>query len=247
MTEAEFLKAYKISDYDVPLTTVDIVIFAVHEEEVQVLLVERPEHPERGKLALPGGFVKLGHDASIESTAFRKLMEKTGVKSPYLEQVTTIGNATRDPRGWSLTVLYFALINYVELHNGPNIGSEPVRWAPLSEALKMKLAFDHKNLLATAVNRLRSKTRYSALPLQLMPEEFTLSELQHMFEIVLGAKLEKKSFRRRFLASGLLEDTEKMKSTGHRPASIYRRIEGGGGDFVFPGLLDTKPKLLDTK
>jgi len=245
VTEEEYLKAYQISDYPVPLTTVDTVIFCVKEGWLHVLLVSRSEHPYKGKWALPGGFINLESDANIKATAFRKLNEKTGLASPYLEQVCTVGNTKRDKRGWSLTVLYFALVSYIPLED--NTAVEQNRWMPLSRALEMDLAFDHKKLLTLATNRLRTKTRYSALPLQLMPDEFTLSELQEMFEIVLEAKLERKSFRRRFLASGLLIETGRQKPTSRRPAALYRNAGTLPDDYIFPGLLDAKPELLEIK
>jgi len=245
VTEEEYLETYQVSDYPVPLTTVDTVIFCVKGGQLHVLLVSRSEHPEKGKWALPGGFINMESDSNIKTTAFRKLKEKTGLFSPYLEQVCTIGNAKRDKRGWSLTVLYFALVTHTLLEKPETAQSEPSQWMPLARALETPLAFDHKKLLTLATNRLRAKTRYSALPLQLMPDEFTLSELQDMFEIVLGAKLERKSFRRRFLASGLLTETGALKPTSRRPAALYRSVKDMPDDYVFPGLLDAKPELLE--
>lgn len=247
MTEDEYLKTYQLSDYAVPLSTVDTVIFCVLDGNLHVLLVSRAEHPDKGKWALPGGFVDLSEDIDTDATAFRKLQEKTGLASPYLEQVCSVGNASRDKRGWALTVLYFALVTHVSLKEQPSQAIEHAKWVPLTRALELDLAFDHNKLLALATNRLRSKTRYSALPLQLMPTQFTLSELQDMFEIILGASLERKSFRRRFIASGLLEETGTLKPTSRRPAALYRRKQEMRGDYIFPGLLDAKPDLLEIK
>lgn len=245
MTQAErlFLETYDKSQFESPLATVDTVIFTVFDDVLKVLLVKRAEHPEKGKWALPGGFIDLLADETIEDTAFRKLKEKTGVSSPYLEQVETVGNAHRDKRGWALTILYFALINHSAL--APKASAvEDAQWLPVTEAVQLSLAFDHANLLASATNRLRSKTRYSALPLQLMDRDFTLSELQRMFETVLGSTLEKKSFRRRILSAGLLEETGEMKPTERRPAALYRRKERARGDFEFPGNLFTHPAKI---
>lgn len=241
-TEKEFLKAYNPKDFDAPLCTVDMAIFAVEEGDLKVLLVRRSEHPHKGRWALPGGFTDLKRDKSIDATAHRKLIEKTGIKTPYLEQVESIGNASRDPRGWSVTLLYFALIDFDAY--GPVNGSEETQWVSIVEALKHNLAFDHKALLQKAVNRLRNKTRYSALPISLMPEHFTLTELQNMFELILGSSLQKKSFRRRMEASGLLVETGEMRPTIRRPAALFRRSDTFEDDYIFPGLLDVKLEVL---
>ncbi|MCF6319060.1 MAG: NUDIX domain-containing protein [Proteobacteria bacterium] len=167
-----------------------MVIFSIIEGELSVLLLNRDEHPSKGSLALPGGFIDLKQDQNIDGTAYRKLYKKTGVKSPYLEQVETIGNKTRDIRGWSVTVLYYALIDINNIKQKQNDNSQ---WMPVERALKTPLAFDHKTLIEKAQNRLVEKTRYTALPVELMPELFTLTELQTVFEIILGKKLPTKS------------------------------------------------------
>jgi ADP-ribose pyrophosphatase YjhB (NUDIX family) len=213
-----------------------MAIFVVDDGVLKVLLVKRADHPFKGRWALPGGFADLEKDGSIEDTALRKLTEKTGVKLPYLEQVKTVGNARRDPRGWAITILYFALIDFEAVSEA----QDRSEWASLENAYARDLAFDHAQLLASAAERLRSKTRYAALPLNLMPAEFTLTELQQMFEIVLGAPLEKKAFRRRLDASDLLEETGEKRATGKRPAALYRTSDKLTDDFVFPGLLDAR-------
>lgn len=242
MTEAEFLKSYNPKDYDAPLCTVDMAIFAVEEGELKVLLVRRSEHPHKDRWALPGGFVDLTHDPSIDHAAHRKLTEKTGIKTPYLEQVESIGNASRDPRGWSITLLYFALIDFETMKPTPQ--DENIAWMSINAALERKLAFDHDLLLRKAVNRLRNKTRYSALPINLMPEVFTLTELQNMFERILDSSLQKKSFRRRLDASGLLIETGDMRATSRRPAALFKRSGSFKTDHIFPGLLDVDVTLL---
>jgi ADP-ribose pyrophosphatase YjhB (NUDIX family) len=242
MTENEFLKSYNPKDYDAPLCTVDMAIFAVEKEELKVLLIKRTEHPHKDRWALPGGFCDLKNDANTDATAHRKLLEKTGIKSPYLEQVESIGNAVRDPRGWSITILYFALIDFETV--GKDLQTEDAQWFTLSEALKRDLAFDHKNLLRKAINRLRNKTRYTALPISLMPDEFTLTELQNMFELILDSSLQKKSFRRRMEASDLLVETGKMRPTARRPAALFKRSKSFADDHIFPGLLDVDLETL---
>lgn len=242
MTESEFLERYNSKDYDAPLCTVDMAIFAVEESTLKVLLIKRKEPPHKDRWALPGGFCDLKSDTTINETAHRKLLEKTGIESPYLEQVESIGNATRDPRGWSITLLYFALIDFEKLDS--NALNERTQWVSISEALERDLAFDHNLLLRKAINRLRHKTRYSALPISLMPAAFTLTELQNMFELILGKPLQKKSFRRRLDASSLLVETGDMRPTARRPAALYTRSNNFNHDYIFPGMLDVKIEEL---
>jgi 8-oxo-dGTP diphosphatase len=233
--EKEFLATYDRREFLAPLTTVDMAIFAIIENQLHVLLVERSNFPAKGQLALPGGFIDERSDPDIAATAHRKLVEKTGVASPYLEQVETIGNATRDPRGWSVTILHFALIDHTLAK--PSTGNEIARWVPVTEAINATLAFDHLLLLNKALDRLRNKTRYTALPLRLMPAEFTLSELQHVFEIVLGTTLEKKSFRRRVLDANIVNEVGEQRTTGARPAALFR-VGELPTDFTFPRPLE---------
>jgi 8-oxo-dGTP diphosphatase len=213
-----------------PLTTVDLAIFAVDEKALQVLLVRRSH--DAGAFAdtwaLPGGFVDVGHDRNLEQCALRKLREKTGVEAPYLEQVGSWGSDSRDPRGWSVTHVYLALLGRTrELLPGGNTAE--TRWFPLKgERVAVPLAFDHAELLKAAVSRLRSKVEYTSLPAFLMPPEFTLTELQHTYEIVMGKEkgekgLEKKAFRTRILATDLVEEIPgRMREGKGRPAQLYR-------------------------
>ncbi|CCD99456.1 NUDIX domain-containing protein [Bradyrhizobium sp. STM 3809] len=210
-------------DFPRPLTTVDIVIFTIRQEALHVLLVRRGHaegEPFPDAFALPGGFVDVARDADLAACARRKLVEKTGVVSPYLEQLGSWGSATRDPRGWSATHAYFALI--------PASAAEAAlaadaRWFALdATGVKPKLAFDHAEILQAAVQRLRSKVEYTSLPAFLMPEEFTLPELQRTYEIVLDRALEKSAFRTRMLSADLIEPIAKMRKGPNRPAQLYR-------------------------
>jgi 8-oxo-dGTP diphosphatase len=229
-SEADYLKQYNPKDYDAPLVTVDIGIFTLHEGELKVLLVQRSEFPEKGKWALPGGFVDVHRDTSPEATAMRKLQEKTGVKLPYLEQLATFGGAARDPRGWSLTVVYFALISYTipRIKTARNDASaENIAWVEVNEALKRKLAFDHKLLLGEALERLRSKVLYTLMPAHLIETPFTLTALQRAYEVIMDREVEKKAFRRRLENADVLEETGDMVSEGPgRPAMLYRLKPG---------------------
>ncbi len=209
-----------------------MVIFAIIKGELNVLLVEREEAPQQGSLALPGGFIDLNKDQDIAATAYRKLHEKTGIKSPYLEQVETIGNNTRDIRGWSVTVLYFALINIDKIKSS----KQTILWLNVDKAIKQDLAFDHKVLIKKAQKRLVEKTRYTALPVELMPELFTLTELQTIFETILGKKLPIKSFRRRILNANILAPTSQSKLSGKRHAQLFKST-GIDREYYFPRTL----------
>lgn len=235
MTEKEYLANYNIHDFDVPLTSVDMSIFSVIDDALHVLLVKRGEFPSKGKWALPGGFIDFSKDKTLDDTAKRKLQEKTGVKAPYLEQVQTFGSKGRDPRGWSVTIAYFALITYDEVNlQALDKSSESVKWVPLERIFdQYKLAFDHTEILKVCRDRLRSKVQYTSLPVNLLPEEFTLTQLQKTFEIILGSSVEKKSFRRRVLDANILEETGNIKTGNNRPAKLYK-AKPKGDSYFFP-------------
>jgi len=233
-TESDFLESYDIHDFDVPLVSVDMAIFAVEDQTLQLLLVKRDDHPHKGKWSLPGGFIDLKKDKTIDDTAYRKLEEKTGVVSPYLEQVETIGSSQRDPRGWSVTALYFALIDKQKVKIG---GLKESKWYSIEALQKKKLAFDHNVLAEKAVNRLRSKSRYTALPIELLPERFTLTELQRIFEVILARELPVKSFRRRMQTAKVVEATGQSKISGKRSAQLFRST-GLDRNYSFPRPLE---------
>lgn len=209
-----------------PLTTVDVVIFSVLEGSLQVLLVQRPAGPGEpypGFWGLPGGFLDLDRDRDLESCAQRKLKEKTGVSAPYLEQLGSWGDAKRDPRGWSATHVYFSLIPAAHLVLKKGANAADVNWFPiLAENVKPKLAFDHLKIIHAAVERLRNKVEYTSIPAFLLPEEFTLTDLQRMYEIVLERPIEKSAFRTRVLAANLVIPTTGFREGASRPAQLYR-------------------------
>ncbi len=231
-SEKEFLSDYNIHDYDIPLASVDMSIFTVREGQLQVLLVKRAQYPAKGKWALPGGFIDLKRDKTLDDTAFRKLAEKTGVKIPYLEQVQSFGSSKRDPRGWSVTIAYLALVASEEIQLAKDPSSEEVAWVSVdSVKTDYKLAFDHQVILEVCYQRLRNKVEYTSLPVNLLPDEFTLTELQKTFEVILGKTVEKKAFRRRILDADILEETGSMKTGSNRPAKLYRAKPEGESHF----------------
>lgn len=222
-TEEEFLRAYNPNAFARPNMAVDTVIFSVRNGKLYVLTVKRSNHPFKDKWSLVGGYVDLDNDKNLEATAKRKLKEKTGVKTPYLEQFETIGNKTRDPRGWAVTVVYFALIdsNRIELKLGK--GASEIKWSLVKNGKVIdKLAFDHDEILKRCTERLRNKVLYTTLPAYLMPNEFTLGDLQDVYEVILNKELDHKSFRRRILSAEVLEETEKTVHKAKKPAKLYK-------------------------
>ncbi|MCE9639592.1 MAG: NUDIX hydrolase [Betaproteobacteria bacterium] len=223
-----------------PLLSVDTIIFSVIGGRLNVLLVKRAfipgkelSYPFQGKWALVGGLLDTKRDASLEDAALRRLLEKTNLRSPYLEQLQSFGNALRDPRKWAATVVYFALIaaEGLQLQSGTSV--EEVRWWPIDDAVKLKLAFDHSHILEVALHRLRSKVEYTTLPANLLPAEFTLSELQAIYEIILGRSLDKSSFRKRVLSADFVDEARNVRKGPNRPAQLYR-IKPGRNAVVFP-------------
>ena len=228
MTEQEFLQNYDIRAFDVPLTSVDLVIFTVREQALQVLLVKRGEHPCKGKWALPGGFIDIGQDADLDATALRKLREKTGVEAPYLEQLQGFGSATRDPRGWSATFAYFALLDAHGVSLAHGGGREAACWHTVDSLTeRLDLAFDHAHIVDTALQRLRNKVEYTSLPVHLLAPEFTLSDLQQVYETILGRTVDKSAFRKRIMDGDFLEEIPgKQRHASNRPAQLYTVRQG---------------------
>jgi 8-oxo-dGTP diphosphatase len=229
------------ADRSYPLLSVDAVIFSVINDQLSVLLVKRATIPEekltypfQGRWALVGGVIDVGQDKSLEAAAMRKLREKTNVESPYLEQLQSFGDAHRDPRKWSATVAYFALIPSDGVALAEGRGVEQARWWPIEDAMKLKLAFDHNAILQAGVERLRAKVEYTSLPANLLPKEFTLTELQHIYEVILGRPLEQSAFRKRMLAADFLIEGRKIRqSSAGRPAALYR-VKPGHEAVFFP-------------
>ena len=197
--------------------TVDIVIFTLREGDLQVLLVKRKNPPFQGRWAIPGGFVEV--DESLENAATRELHEETGVEGMHIEQLFTFGNPGRDPRGRTVTVAYFALVPAPLAVQAGDDAAE-AQWKSVYHLPAM--AFDHSEIVNYALKRLRYKVEYSAVAFQLLPPEFTLSELQQAYEIILGESLDKRNFRRRILQADVLEETSTYRTHEGRPARLYR-------------------------
>jgi 8-oxo-dGTP diphosphatase len=209
----------KYLDYEQPSVTVDLVIFTVNNDRLKVMLVKRAENPFADCWAIPGGFLKLSE--SLEDAALRVLKEKAGVENVYVEQLYTFGDPDRDPRARVITVSYFALIPWKNLVQPESDKVADLMWASVDHL--PKLAFDHKEIVQYGVQRLRAKASYSNIVYGLMPRQFSLSELQKIYETILNHKLDKRNFRKRMLATGLLQETGKKNAAGaHRPAMLYK-------------------------
>jgi len=213
-------QTYDVTQYERPSVTVDTVIFSLREKQLQVLLVQRGNWPYEGMWAIPGGFVQM--DESLEDAARRELAEETGVDDPdiYLEQLFTFGHPERDPRTRVITVAYFALICSDRLQVHADTDAVDAGW--FSAYHPPTLAFDHADILAYALRRLRYKVEYTAVAFQLLPETFTLTDLQDAYERILDEKLDKRNFRRKVLAADVVEETSYVRSGDHRPAKLYR-------------------------
>lgn len=216
---AETAATYDASRYERPSVTVDVVILTVRGGKLEVLLVKRKHWPFEGMWAIPGGFVT--PDESLEDAAKRELAEETHVRDVYLEQLYTFGDPGRDPRTRVITVVYYALIRTEQLHIRAADDAADAGWYPL--AALPPLAFDHRKILEYTLTRLQGKLEYTTIGFQLLASEFTLSELQAVYEAILNRPMDKRNFRKKVLQTGILEATEHTRREGqHRPARLYR-------------------------
>jgi 8-oxo-dGTP diphosphatase len=198
---------------------VDIVVFALDEHDLQVMLVERDLQPYAGEWALPGGFV--GIDEGLDAAARRELEEETGLKNIFLEQLYTFGDVHRDPRDRVVTVAYYALVNFAGHNVQASSDARNAAWFAVNDL--PKLAFDHDKILRTAHERLKGKVSYQPIGFELLPEKFTLRQLQHLYEVILDRELDKRNFRKKVLAMEIVKETNEIeKDVAHRAARLYR-------------------------
>jgi 8-oxo-dGTP diphosphatase len=212
-----------------PIVTVDVVILTLHQSALHVALARREHAPHAGEWTLPGGWVHTDEDEDALAAANRILRAKAGLESPYLEQLRSFASRHRDARGWSVSIAHYALVPY------NRAASAQVQWRPVDDI--STLPFDHLEILRTAVDRVRSKTAYSSLPVHLMPSTFTLTQLQQVYEQVLGTALDKRTFRRRIEELDLVEPAPGARETGaaHRPARHYRVRRRFGRELAVTG------------
>src|SRR5262245_3873311 len=234
--ERAFLEAYDADVFPRPSVTVDVAAMTTGDGDLHVLLVRRDDHPHRGRWSLPGGFVWM--DESLDEAASRVLEHKAELRGIFLEQLYTFGAPDRDPRTRVLSVAYYALVDAERLtkacgtRDGVVLARVKTPWkgeaggavlAESREGQDLPLAFDHAEILGTAVKRLRGKLDYTPIGFQLLPPHFTLRQLQEVHEAVLGRRLNKDSFRRSVIAKGLVARTGQTKrDVPYRPAELYK-------------------------
>jgi 8-oxo-dGTP diphosphatase len=206
-------------EYPRAALTVDCVVFGLDEEDLKVLLIQRDVEPFAGTWALPGGFVHV--DETLEQAARRELEEEAGLSRVFLEQLFTFGAVDRDPRERVVTVAYYALVNIRDHRVRAATDAREAAWFPAADT--PSLAFDHEEILAAALERLKGKVRYRPIGFELLPRKFTLRQLQHLYETVLEREIDKRNFRRKVLSMGLLVETDEIEQdVAHRAARLYR-------------------------
>ena len=206
--------------YPRPALTVDCIVFGLENAgDLKVLLIQRKNQPFAGRWALPGGFVDVGE--APEQAARRELEEETGLKNVFLEQLRTFGEPGRDPREHVVSVAHDALVNVADARVRAADDARQAAWFPVGRP--PPLAFDHAKILRVAHDRLQDRLRRQPVGRELLPRKFTLSQLQHVYEAILGKEIDKRNFRRRVLRTGLLVATDQtQKQVPHRAARLYR-------------------------
>ena len=203
--------------YPHPAVTTDCVIFGFDGERLQVLLIERGIEPYKGRWAFPGGFLKM--DETAEEGARRELKEETGLDSAYMEQFHTFSTPERDPRERVITIAYYALVKIQEVKGGDDAAS--ARWFPLDEI--PSLAFDHDYILRMATQRLREQIHFQPIGFELLPEKFTLKELQLLYEAILGINFDRRNFSKKMMHLEILTDLEEtIWPTPKREAKLFK-------------------------
>lgn len=205
-----------------PALAVDCVVFGFDADlnaDLKVLLIRRAIEPFKGQWALPGGFVRTNE--TLEAAALRELREETGLSDLYLEQLYTFGDPNRDPRDRTVSVAYYALVTLAGRRLTATADAADVAWFPASDL--PSLGFDHGRIVDLAIQRLKSKVRYQPVGFELLPDKFTLSQLQHLYESVLERPLDKRNFRKKILGMDILKETDEIEQdVSHRAARLYR-------------------------
>ena len=199
-------------DYPRPAVTTDCVIFGYDGKELKVLLIERGIEPFKGCWAFPGGFLDMDEDAL--AGARRELKEETGLENAFIEQFHTFSEPGRDPRGRVITIAHYALVKIQEVEGGDDAAQ--ARWFPIGEV--PPLAFDHDRILRMAMSRLKERIHFEPVGFELLPDVFTMPQLQNLYEAILEVHFDRRNFASKMLKLGILEDT------GDRPAGASSRI-----------------------
>jgi 8-oxo-dGTP diphosphatase len=200
-----------------PWAAVDVVIFRVDGHVLEALLVEIKHGPFRRRWAFPGGLVMLGE--SLDQAARRELEEKTPIRDVYLEQLFTFGDPARNPTAHVVSTAYFALLPASRAELNPGSKYAQAAWFAVDHL--PALAYDHKRVAAVALERLRAKIEYTNVAYGLLPRSFTLGELQRVYEVIRGAPLDRRNFRKKILERGLLRPLARVRRGAHRPAALY--------------------------
>jgi 8-oxo-dGTP diphosphatase len=227
---------YNPHDFPPAAVTVDLVVLTIRTGVLSAVVVERGIEPYRGRLALPGGFVR--PDETLERAAKRELAEETGLRTGvHLEQLASYGDPGRDPRMRVVTVAYLALAPDLPSPTGGSDAAAAL-WSSISELLSTprKLAFDHHRILTDGIERARAKLEYTPLASAFCPPSFTVAELRRVYETVWGVSLDPRNFHRKVTGTqGFLEPTGGTTTRdGGRPAALYRR---GGASILYPPML----------
>lgn len=203
--------------YPHPSVTADCVIFGFDGVSIKVLLVQRGIEPYKGKWAFPGGFMQI--DETVEECARRELEEETGLKNASVEQFYTFSDVNRDPRERVITVAHYALVRLSEVKGGDDAAS--AQWFAESEI--PSLAFDHDRILRMARNCLKERICFEPIGFELLPEVFTMSELQNLYEAILEVKFDRRNFYNKMLKLGILTEAEpRAEQASRRTPTKYR-------------------------
>lgn len=220
-SEKKFLNSYNKNEYEKPSVAVDLLVFTVKDDRLKIVLVRRNEHPFKDMLSLPGVFV--GINETLDEAAARGAREEAGLADIYFEQLYTWGDIDRDPRMRIISVSYLSLTPAEKLTLSAGSRTSSAELYDVEELLASdeELAFDHRKIIEYGRERIRNKTEYSRIAFEFLPKEFTLPQLQRVYEILLGKPLYKANFRRR--VAPLIDETERMTSgDAHRPSRIYK-------------------------
>jgi 8-oxo-dGTP diphosphatase len=231
--------------YPHPAVTVDCIIFALHEREIKILLIERRNEPFKNRWALPGGFV--GIDEGVDTAAWRELEEETGVEKIFLEQLYTFGEPKRDPRERVISVAYYSLVKLAEHKISAGDDAINACWFPMRKL--PPLAFDHEKIVAMAIKRLQGKVVYAPIIFDLLPAKFTLPALQGVYEIVLEQPLDKEDFQKRIVTAGIVRPLDEYETDGRGKRHLlhkfdkprYQKMQESG--FAF----EIKPQMVRRK
>lgn len=203
--------------YPHPSVTTDCVIFGFDGTKLNVLLIERGIEPFKGQWAFPGGFLKM--DETTEEGAMRELFEETGLKEVYIRQFHTFSEVNRDPRERVITIAYYALVQISEVQGGDDAAK--AQWFPLDQV--PSLAFDHDLILRQALSELRKQIHFEPIGFELLPEKFTMTQLQRLYEAILNVKFDRRNFHNKLLKLGILTELdEKLTLANKKIAFLYK-------------------------